>query len=89
MKDERHRGSYKALRNKALRNDVVVFDADGKELGVVFEAATPFDTPRDMEALVARTRKAINEESLRPRRAVEFRGHGHGGCPGKSFDDLP
>lgn len=61
VKDERHRGGY-----KTLRNDVVAFDADGKELGVVFETATPFDTPRDMEALVAWTRKAIDEESLHP-----------------------
>lgn len=60
-KDERHRGSY-----KSLRNDVVAFDADGKQIGVVFETATPFDTPREMEALVAWTRKAIEEESLHP-----------------------
>jgi Fic family protein len=60
-KDERHRGSY-----KTLRNDVVAFDADGNQIGVVFETATPFDTPRDMEALVAWTRKAIDEESLHP-----------------------
>ncbi|KAF1003452.1 MAG: hypothetical protein E5299_02481 [Burkholderia gladioli] len=61
VKDERHRGSY-----KTLRNDVVAFAADGRELGVVFETATPFDTPRDMDALVAWTRKAIDEESLHP-----------------------
>ena len=61
VKDERHRGSY-----IALRNDVVAFDTDGRELGVVFETATPFDTPRHMEALVAWTRKAIDEESLHP-----------------------
>lgn len=61
VKVERHRGSY-----KTLRNDGVAFDADGRELGVVFETATPFDTPRDMEALVASTRKAIDEESLHP-----------------------
>lgn len=60
-KDEHHRGAY-----KKLRNDVVAIDADGKQLGVVFETATPFDTPREMEALVAWTRKAIEEESLHP-----------------------
>jgi Fic family protein len=60
-KDERHRGSY-----KTLRNDVVAMDADGNQIGVVFETATPFDTPREMEALVAWTRKAIEEESLHP-----------------------
>lgn len=60
-KDQRHRGSY-----KTLRNDVVAFDADGNQIGVVFETASPFDTPREMEALVAWTRKAIEEESLHP-----------------------
>ena len=60
-KDEHHRGAY-----KKLRNDVVAIDADGKQIGVVFETATPFDTPREMEALVAWTRKAIEEESLHP-----------------------
>ena len=60
-KDEHHRGAY-----KKLRNDVVAIDADGKQLGVVFETATPFNTPREMEALVAWTRKAIEEESLHP-----------------------
>ena len=60
-KDERHRGAY-----KTLPNNVVAFDVDGREIGVVFETATPFDTPREMEALVAWTRKAIEEEALHP-----------------------
>lgn len=46
-KDERHRGEY-----KTLRNDVGAFDADGKMIGIVFETATPFDTPRRMTELV-------------------------------------
>lgn len=61
VKDERHRGSY-----KTLRNDVVAFDADGTQIGVVFETASPFDTPGEMQTLVAWTRKAIDEESLHP-----------------------
>ena len=60
-KDERHRGSY-----KTLSNNVVAFDADGREIGVVFETSTPFDTPREMEALVAWTRKALDEEAQHP-----------------------
>jgi Fic family protein len=60
-KDERHRGSY-----KTLDNHVVAYDADGKEIGVVFETSTPFDTPREMEALVRWTSKAIDEESMHP-----------------------
>lgn len=46
-KDERHRGEY-----KTLRNDVGAFDADGKMIGIVFETASPFDTPRRMQELV-------------------------------------
>lgn len=47
-KDERHRGEY-----KTLRNDVGAFDADGQMIGIVFETATPFDTPRQMTELIA------------------------------------
>lgn len=60
-KDERHRGSY-----KTLSNNVVAFDADGNEIGVVFETTSPVDTPREMEELVAWARKAIDEEALHP-----------------------
>ncbi|MDP1609827.1 MAG: Fic family protein [Sulfuritalea sp.] len=47
-KDARHRGNY-----KTSTNSVVAFDENGKQLGVVFETATPFDTPRLMTELVA------------------------------------
>ena len=60
-KDERHRGSY-----KTLSNNVVAFDANGQQIGVVFETTSPFDTPREMEALDAWTRKALDEEALHP-----------------------
>ena len=60
-KDKRHRGAY-----KTIANNVVALDADGQEIGVVFETTSPFDTPREMEALVAWTRKALNEEGLHP-----------------------
>ena len=46
-KDAWHRGNY-----KTSSNSVVAFDEGGKELGVVFETATPFDTPRLMTELV-------------------------------------
>ena len=46
-KDAWHRGNY-----KTSTNSVVAFDANGKQLGVVFETATPFDTPRLMTELV-------------------------------------
>jgi Fic family protein len=60
-KDERHRGDYKKLPNQ-----VVAFDEKGKEIGVIFETATPFDTPREMEELVRWANKATGEKSLHP-----------------------
>ncbi|AXX97809.1 Fic family protein [Profundibacter amoris] len=60
-KDERHRGEY-----KKLDNHVVAIDADGVEIGVIFETATPFETPRQMEELVRWARKAIDEQSMHP-----------------------
>jgi Fic family protein len=47
-KDQRHRGEY-----KTASNSVAAFDADGKQVGVVFETASPFETPRLMTELVA------------------------------------
>ena len=61
QKDERHRGEY-----KTLPNHVIAKDEQGNEIGIVFETATPFDTPREMEALVQWTNKATDEKSLHP-----------------------
>ncbi len=47
-KDAWHRGNY-----KTTTNSVAAFDEDGEPLGVVFETATPFDTPHLMTELVA------------------------------------
>ncbi|MCL2659288.1 MAG: Fic family protein [Acidobacteriaceae bacterium] len=60
-KDERHRGGY-----KTLRNDVGAFDASGKMIGVVFETATPFDTPRRMAELIAWLTEAREVHRLHP-----------------------
>lgn len=46
-KDERHRGAY-----KTTSNSVAAFDAEGNQVGVVFETASPFETPRRMAELV-------------------------------------
>jgi Fic family protein len=46
-KDARHRGNW-----KTTNNSVAAFDADGKQLGIVFETASPFDTPRLMDELI-------------------------------------
>jgi len=47
-KDEPHRGAY-----KTTSNSVAAFDAAGRQIGIVFETATPFDTPRLMAELMA------------------------------------
>src|ERR1700728_4808373 len=60
-KDERHRGEY-----KTLRNDVGAFDAEGKMVGIVFETATPFDTPQQMAELVAWLNQARELRRLHP-----------------------
>ena len=52
-KDERHRGAY-----KTASNSVAAFDADGNQVGVVFETASPFETPRRMAELVDWFRQA-------------------------------
>lgn len=60
-KDTRHRGAY-----KTLPNNVSAFDAEGREIGIVFETASPFDTPQRMRELVEWTRNALNERTLHP-----------------------
>lgn len=60
-KDERHRGSY-----KTLSNSVSAFDEAGAQIGIVFETATPFDTPRLMSELVNWYHGATEEEELHP-----------------------
>jgi Fic family protein len=58
-KDARHRGDY-----KKQPNHVEAFDQDGKSLGIVFETASPFDTPRKMEELVSWFSRAKSEGVL-------------------------
>ena len=60
-KDKRHRGEY-----KTNTNHVSAFDTDGKEIGVVFETATPFDTPRLMNELVEWTHITLDKNKLHP-----------------------
>lgn len=64
-RDERHRGAY-----KTLANHVSAFDADGVEIGVIFETASPFDTPRRMAELVDWTRNALRDGSMHPLLAI-------------------
>ncbi|MDR2161768.1 MAG: Fic family protein [Desulfovibrio sp.] len=60
-KDERHRGNY-----KTASNSVAAFDGQGQQIGIVFETATPFDTPRLMRELIEWTNAALETKSLHP-----------------------
>jgi len=60
-KDQAHCGEY-----KKLANNVEAFDADGKSIGVIFETASPFDTPRIMAELVMSTSQALASRELHP-----------------------
>lgn len=60
-RDERHRGAW-----KTLPNHVEALGPDGESLGIVFETATPFDTPRLMRELVAWTRSELSRKGLHP-----------------------
>ena len=60
-KDIRHRGEY-----KKLPNNVAAIDEQGKQIGIVFETATPFETPRLMAELVGWFTQARKDEQLHP-----------------------
>ena len=60
-KDSWHLGEY-----KKNNNHVEAFDADGKSVGIVFETASPFDTPFRMAELVQWTREAMEKKTLHP-----------------------
>lgn len=60
-KDSRHRGEY-----KTQPNNVAAFDDTGQQVGIVFETATPFDTPRRMSALVAWASDSFSSRQLHP-----------------------
>jgi Fic family protein len=60
-KDERHRGEY-----KTLPNHIEAFGPDGESLRVVFETAAPFDTPRLMGGLIARTNESLDPGLIHP-----------------------
>ncbi|MGE0330795.1 MAG: Fic family protein [Ramlibacter sp.] len=55
-KDTWHRGQY-----KTNANSVAAFDENGVQIGIVFETATPFDTPRLMTELIT----WVNDERVK------------------------
>jgi Fic family protein len=60
-KDARHRGQY-----KAHSNSVAAFDKDGTRIGIVFETATPFDTPKLMAELASWVDEERDQKHLHP-----------------------
>ncbi|MBM3950778.1 MAG: Fic family protein [Rhodospirillales bacterium] len=60
-KDARHRGEY-----KTSSNSVAAFDATGRQIGIIFETATPFDTPRLMSELMSSLAQAREQSRLHP-----------------------
>lgn len=64
-KDVWHHGEY-----KKSSNGVVAFDETGKQIGIIFETATPFDAPRLMAELVAWFHQTRENKQLHPLLAI-------------------
>ena len=60
-KDAHHRGEYKKDSNR-----VAAFDANGNEIGSIFETATPFDTPRLMTETIKWTNDTLDDRFFHP-----------------------
>ena len=60
-KDGWHLGEY-----KKHPNHVAAFDSDGNQIGIIFETASPLDTPRLMELLVEKTQLRFQDENIHP-----------------------
>ncbi|MHB8253463.1 MAG: Fic family protein [Acidiferrobacter sp.] len=60
-KDTWHRGNY-----KINSNGVIAFDETGAQIGIVFQTATPFDTPRLMTELVTWVNQERETAHLHP-----------------------
>jgi Fic family protein len=60
-KDAHHRGDY-----KTQSNSVAAFDEAGQQVGIVFETATPFDTPLLMAEVVGWAAGGLDSRQLHP-----------------------
>jgi Fic family protein len=60
-KDQWHRGGY-----KTHNNHVEAFGPDGESLGIVFETATPFDTPRLMKEVIGWMQNCLDGDDSHP-----------------------
>jgi Fic family protein len=61
IKDEHHRGNY-----KTSSNSVAAFDENGQQIGIVFETATPFNTPSLMHELITFVNSNLETKSFHP-----------------------
>ena len=60
-KDARHRGQY-----KTNSNSVAAFNENGMQIGIVFDTATPFDTPQLMKELIDWVNQERESAQLHP-----------------------
>lgn len=60
-KDEHHRGQY-----KTTNNSVAAFDESGQQIGIIFETASPFDTPFLMKDLVDFVAETLETKKYHP-----------------------
>ena len=60
-KDERHRGPW-----KTSANSIAAFDEAGRQIGIVMETSSPFDTPARMTELVDWYNATSREGALHP-----------------------
>lgn len=64
-KDDWHHDEY-----KTTSNNVAAFDENGTQIGIVFETAKPFDTPRLMAELINWFHEARAQQQLHPLLAI-------------------
>ncbi len=64
-KDEWHQGEY-----KKHPNHVAAIDADGRQIGIVFETLSPFETPMAMTELVHEIQQKLDDPDLHPLLAI-------------------
>lgn len=60
-KDARHRGDY-----KKTENDVAMFNAEGKSVGVIFETTRAYLAPKQTQELMYWTQEALKEKKYHP-----------------------
>ncbi len=60
-KDDRHRGEYKKIPIR-----IEAFDSSGKNIGIIFETTSPYETPIKIEELVKWTNNEFGKKLLHP-----------------------